>query len=228
MIGAAQLSTAPVVVRAARVDDNEAILTLMRRCPMQADISLTIERDPDFFALSRARGKTHTFIAEIDGALIGCLSAWRRDAWVSGEPASICYLGDLRVSPEHRRRGVARALGEAMRQFQGELPVVPFLLATGDGNTAVAPVAAAFGAVGEPIARLTSWQLLPVVLLKIIPDVDIGTAEERDIGELTTLLDDFHLCRDFAPVFGDGGLNRLIASSPGASLSDYLVARRKG
>jgi GNAT superfamily N-acetyltransferase len=228
MIGAAQLSTASVVVRAARVDDNEAILALMRRCPMQADISLTIERDPDFFALSRARGETHTFIAEINGTLVGCLSAWRRDAWVSGDRARICYLGDLRVSPEYRRRGVARALGVAMRRFQGELPVVPFLLATGAGNAAVAPVAAHFGAVGEPIARLTSWQLLPVVLLKIIPDIDIGTAEERDIGELTTLLDDFYRSRDFAPVFGDGGLNRLIASSPGASLSDYLVARRKG
>jgi GNAT superfamily N-acetyltransferase len=228
MSGSARLSTGSIVVRAARADDNEAILALIRHCLMQADISLTIERDPDFFALSRARGESHTFIAEIDGALVGCLSAWRRDAWVSGHPASVCYIGDLRVSPEHRRRGVARQLGLAMRKFQGELPVVPYLLATGDGNTAVAPVAAAFGAVGEPIARLTSWQLLPVVRLKIATDVDIDTAEERDVGELTTLLDDFYRSRDFAPLFGDGGLNRLIASSPGASLSDYLVARRKG
>lgn len=228
MNGSAHLSTSRIVVRAARAADNEQMLALIRRCPMQADISLTIERDPDFFALSRARGEAHTFIAEIDGALVGCLSAWRRDAWVGGHRASVCYIGDLRVSPEHRRRGVARELGVAMRKFQGELPVVPYLLATGVGNTAVAPVAASFGAVGEPIARLTSWQLLPVVRLKIATDVDIGTAEERDVGELTTLLDDFYRSRDFAPVFGDGGLNRLIASSPGASFSDYLVARRKG
>jgi GNAT superfamily N-acetyltransferase len=204
------------------------MLALIRRCPMQADISLTIERDPDFFALSRARGDAHTFIAETDGALIGCLSAWRRDAWISGRPASVCYVGDLRVSPEHRRRGVARQLGMAMREFQGKLPVVPYLLAMGAGNAAVAPVAAAFGAVGRPIARLTSWQLLPVVRLKIRTDIDIGTAEERDVGELTELLDGFYRSRDFAPVFGDGGLKRLIASSPGARLSDYLVARRKG
>jgi hypothetical protein len=134
----------------------------------------------------------------------------------------------LRVSPEHRRRGIARQLGTAMCKFQGELPVVPYLLAMGDGNTAVAPVAAAFGAVGQPIARLTSWQLLPVVRLKITTDIDIGTAEQRDVGELTALLDDFYRSRDFAPVFGDGGLYRLIDSSSGASLSDYLVARRKG
>ena len=118
-------SLGSLVVRAARSGDNEALLALVRRCPMQADISLTIERDPDFFALSRARGDTHTFIAEIDGALAGCLSAWRRGAWLGGQPATICYVGDLRVSPEHRLRGVARQMGIAMRDFQGELPVVP-------------------------------------------------------------------------------------------------------
>jgi GNAT superfamily N-acetyltransferase len=228
MNGAARLPPSSIVVRAASAEDNEALLKLFRRCPMQADISLTIERDPDFFALSRARGDTDTYIAEIDGALIGCLSAWRRDAWIGRQPGRVCYIGDLRVSPEHRRRGVALQLGKAMRNFQSELPVVPYLLATGDGNSAVAPVAAAFGAVGQPIARLTSWQLLPVVRLKLSTAMDIGAAEERDLGELTRLLDEFYRSRDFAPVFGDGGLQRLIASSPGANLSDYLVARRKG
>ena len=223
-----RLATGPIVVRAAGASDNEGMLALIRRCPMQADISLIIERDPDFFALSRARGDAHTFIAEIDGALVGCLSAWRRDAWISGRPGSVCYIGDLRVSPEYRRRGIAHQLGMAMCKFQGELPVVPYLLAMGDGNRAVAPVAATFGAVGQPIARLTSWQLLPVMRLKIAADIDIGTAEERDVLELTTLLDDFYRSRDFAPVFGAGGLHRLIAASPGARLSDYLVARRKG
>jgi len=228
MSGSMRLATGPIVVRAAGASDNEGMLALIRRCPMQADISLIIERDPDFFALSRARGDAHTFIAEIDGALVGCLSAWRRDAWISGRPGSVCYIGDLRVSPEYRRRGVAHQLGMAMCKFQGELPVVPYLLAMGDGNTAVAPVAATFGAVGQPIARLTSWQLLPVMRLKIAADIDIGTAEERDVLELTTLLDDFYRSRDFAPVFSAGGLHRLIAASPGARLSDYLVARRKG
>ena len=116
----------------------------------------------------------------------------------------------------------------AMCKFQSELPVVPYLLATGDGNAAVAPVAAAFGAVGQPIARLTSWQLLPVMRLKITAGGEIGMAEDRDVGELTTLLDDFYRSRDFAPLFADGGLKRLIASSAGASLNDYVVARRKG
>jgi GNAT superfamily N-acetyltransferase len=215
-------------VRPATRTDNDALLSLVRRCPMQADISLIVERDPDFFALSEARGHAHTFIAEIDGTIIGCISAWRHRAWLGGRPADICYVGDLRVAPEHRRRGIARQLGMAMRDFQAMLPVVPYLLATGAGNTAVAPVAAAFGAVGRSIARFTSWQLLPIWPLNIGARLDIGAAEQRDWDELVSFLDDFYKIRDFSPVFSDGGLRNLIDRSPGARLSDYIVARRRG
>jgi GNAT superfamily N-acetyltransferase len=216
------------VVRSATAADNDALLALARRCPMEADISLIVERDPDFFALGRARGDAHTFVAEIDGALAGCLSTWRHGAWLGGRPAQICFVGDLRVAPEHRRRGIARQLATALWDFQTTLPVVPILLATGAGNTAVAPLAAAFGAGGPPIARFTSWQLLPVVPLKIAAPGDIGAAEQRDQGELVTLLDDFYQSRNFSPVFGDGGLEQWIGRSPGAQLSDYLVVRHHG
>jgi GNAT superfamily N-acetyltransferase len=220
--------SAPAMVRPAAAADNDALLALVRRCPMKADISLIVERDPDFFALGRARGDAHTFVAEIDGALAGCLSIWRHGAWLGGSPAEICYVGDLRVAPEHRRRGIARQLATTLRDFQNMRPVVPYLLATGAGNSAVAPLAAAFGAVGPPIARFTSWQLLPVVPLKIAAHCDVGAAEPRDQAELAALFDDFYKSRDFSPVFSDGGLERLIRRSPGAQLSDYLVARLHG
>ena len=221
-----RLSTA--VVRSATAADNEALLTLVRRCPMRGDISLIIERDPDFFGLSRARGDSLTFVVEIDGAIVGCLGTWRRGAWLAGRPAEVCYVGDLRVDPDFRRRGVANQLAVKLRDYPDTLPPAPWLLATGAGNSAVAPVAAAFGAGGPPIARFTSWQLLPVVQLKVSAGFDIGAAEQRDECELVTLLDDFYRSRDFAPVFGNGGLRQLIERSPDARLSDYLVARRGG
>jgi GNAT superfamily N-acetyltransferase len=195
---------------------------------MNADISLIVERDPDFFALGRARGDAHTFVAEIDGKIIGCLSSWRHDGWLGGSQAKICYVGDLRVAPEHRRCGVGRQLGETKLDYLNGLSVVFYLAATGAGNAAVTPLAAAFGVGGPPIAKFTNWQLLPVVPLKISATLDIGAAERRDEGELVTLLDDFYQRRDFSPVFSGGGLGNLLARSPGMQLSDYLVARRRG
>lgn len=228
MIDDTRAKPAAALVRPANALDNDALLSLVRRCPMSADISLIVERDPDFFALGRARGDADTFVAEIEGAIVGCLSCWRRDAWFKGSPAEICYIGDLRVAPEHRRRGVAWQLAITMRDHLVALPIVPCLLATGAGNTAVAPVASAFGSGGVPIARFTSWQLLPLVPLKITSGLDIGAAEHRDEADLCRLFDDFYRCRDFSPIFGGGGFGNLLARSRGAQLSDYLVARRRG
>ncbi len=195
---------------------------------MDADISLIVERDPDFFALGRARGDAHTFVAEIDGTIVGCLSSWRYGAWLSGRQTKICYVGDLRVAPEHRRCGLALQLAKTNLDYMNSFPVMPYLIATGAGNAAVAPLVAAFGAGGRPIAQFTSWQLLPIVPLKIPATLDMGAAESRDERELVTLLDGFYRFRDFAPVFGDGGLRDLVARSSGMKLSDYLVARRHG
>jgi hypothetical protein len=217
-----------ITVRAATAADNEALSSLLRRCPMQADISLIVERDPDFFALGRARGHTSTFLAENAGNVVGCISTWRHSAWLGGRPSEICYIGDLRIAPEQRRRGIASQLVSKLDKFLDSLPQVPFLLATGAGNSAVERLTSGFGTSGEPLARITSWQLFPVVALKISSGLDMGTAEPRDEDELVGFLDDFHRRRHCSPVFGGGGLNELLARCPGAKLSDYLLARRRG
>jgi GNAT superfamily N-acetyltransferase len=215
-------------VRAAGAADNEALLALVKRCPMDADISLIVERDPDFFALSRARGDAQTFVAEIDGTIIGCISHWHHRAWLSAEQADIAFFGDLRVAPEYRRCGIGGHLGRASLAHLNRLAAMPRLAATGAGNAAVAPLLSAFGAGGPPLARFASWQLLPVMRLTIPPGLDIAAAEPRDEDELVALLDDFHQCRDFAPVFSGGGFSGLLARSTGMQRSDYLVARRRG
>jgi GNAT superfamily N-acetyltransferase len=215
-------------VRPAGAADNSGLLALVRRCPMNADISLIVERDPDFFALGRARGDAHTLVAEVEGTIVGCISSWYHSAWVGGRQAEISYVGDLRVDPEVRRRGVGWQLAKANFDHLKTLPAMPYLAATGAGNAAVAPLVAAFGAGGPPIARFTSWQLLPVVPLKIPSALDIAAAESGDADELVALLDDFHRRRDFAPVFSDGGFAALLARSTGMQFSDYLVARRRG
>ena len=217
-----------ITVRPAAAADNDALNSLVRRCPMRADISLIVERDPDFFALSRARGRTSTFLAEVDGAVVGCISAWRHSAWLDGSPSEICYIGDLRIAPDQRRRGIATQLVSKLDKFLDTLPQVPFLLATGAGNSAVERLTSGFGTSGEPLARITSWQLFPVVPLKISAGLDIGAAEPRDEDGLVSFLDDFHRRRHCSPVFGGGGLGELLARCPGAKLSDYLLARHRG
>ena len=45
-----------VVVRDARDADNEALVALAAACPMAGDITMCVDRAPNFFALSKLEG----------------------------------------------------------------------------------------------------------------------------------------------------------------------------
>ena len=50
-------ATGDLRLRPASPSDSDDLVALAAKCPMQADVSLLIERAPDFFALSRAQGQ---------------------------------------------------------------------------------------------------------------------------------------------------------------------------
>jgi GNAT superfamily N-acetyltransferase len=217
-------------LRVAQQSDNAAILALVNQCPMRADVSLLIERDPDFFALSRARGSGVTWVAQRDETILGCVTVSRRRVWIDGEVADAGFVGDLRIAPDHRNHGLAQRLLDAVATDEAALPPLPYFGATAAGNAAVDAVIRRFGA-GRPmaaVADMTSWQLLPLWPPSIPRNIELGAAEERDTAELIDLLDASGRERNLAPVFDSGGLQDLLARSPGLTLSDFLVARRGG
>jgi GNAT superfamily N-acetyltransferase len=219
-----------VMVRSAQSDDNPKLLSLFGACPMVADVSLVVERDPDFFALGRARGDAQTLVVDSNGTVFGCVSSWGRRGWLSGKPADFQYLGDLRVHPDCRGRGGGQKLARAVLDVVSRLPASLYLATTASGNRAVDALLTRFSPelTVKRLARFTSWQLLPIWRFGIPRDIEVGPAEASDEAELAGLLDDFHRLRNLAPVFSNGGLRSLVACSAGMSLSDYLVARRRG
>lgn len=58
-------------VRGAREGDNRGLLDLVRASPMQGDFTLGIEREPEFFALARARGSGCTLVCVQDATVVG-------------------------------------------------------------------------------------------------------------------------------------------------------------
>jgi ribosomal protein S18 acetylase RimI-like enzyme len=103
-----QHSPAPVI-RTAEPSDVDAVLAFWRTAAEgtsvsddRAGVARLIERDPEALLL-----------AESDGALVGTVIAgW--DGWR-------CHLYRLAVHPEHRRRGIARALLDAAeRRFTAQ------------------------------------------------------------------------------------------------------------
>jgi len=86
-----------VLERATPADD-AAVRALLRRTPMEGDIRLTFEREPDASLSATVEGdRHHVFVTrENDGAVTGLCSRAVRRVWVNGAQARIGYLGQLR------------------------------------------------------------------------------------------------------------------------------------
>jgi GNAT superfamily N-acetyltransferase len=217
-------------IRLATPKDNPALLALSSACPMQADISLAIERDPDFFALSRARGSGRTYVAESGGRVVACGGVCRRPAYVLGEPAEMGYVGDFKVLPSFRGHGLAQRILAAIVADERDAPPAPYVGSIAAGNAATDRMVRRIGRSRNltPVGAFASYQLLPFFRPRVASRFDIGAAETRDEAELIELLDGFHRPRSFAPVFREGGLRRLLDASPGMRLGDYRIARHRG
>lgn len=87
--------------------DNAAILAFLPSVAMDTDaLQLRYQRDPDFFALLRAQGLPFVvFLFHNDDGSIGGMSViTSRDCLLQGRRTTICYAGDLRISPKISRR----------------------------------------------------------------------------------------------------------------------------
>jgi hypothetical protein len=88
---------------AAEADDAE-IRRLLRENPMPGRISVSLEREPDYFA-AELPGETKQTIVARDGERLACVGWCHfRRRFVNGEPCRVGYLGGLRLDASHAGR----------------------------------------------------------------------------------------------------------------------------
>jgi hypothetical protein len=219
-------------VRDATIADNDALVALAKACPMRGDITMCVDRAPDFFALVRLEGERwRVGVAEDAGAVVGCVAASERLAYVNGAATRTAYAGDLKVHPAHRGGFAADALEEftcdAIRGYGGDdmLTLVTVL----GGNRAMERRAA--GPRGLP--TLTRFATLDVHAIPLlwpretqVAGLRVDVARESDLDEMGALWNRVAPGRQLAPVLGAARLRAWIAAAPGLAVEDYLVARR--
>ena len=230
------LAPARPLVRHATPDDNAALIELAAACPMEGDLSLRIDRAPDFFALNRLQGGRWT-VGVVDGEAerpIACVATAERRAWVHGRPTTIIYAGDLKVHPQHRNTRAADALErfvvEVARDAAGD--ATPVLITVLAGNSAMERRTS--GPRGLPtLHRFATLHSFAVPLLWHRRDAEtelrVGNATDADIEEMADLWREVAPGRQFATALDAEGLRRWIADAPGLCIDDYLLARdRRG
>lgn len=155
------LGTRPVI-RDARPGDVPDLLRLIR-------VLADYEREPDAVkateemlagSLFGPDPKARAHVAEKDGHVVG-MALWflSYSTW-TGRPG--LYLEDLVVDPEHRGRGVGRALMSALRDRASELGCARMEWSVLDWNEPAMRFYRSLGAV--PMEEWTTWRIeLPVV-----------------------------------------------------------------
>ncbi len=87
--------------------DNDALRRLLRETPMAGRISISLEREPDFFRAAKLEGDRHQTVAVRDsatGRLFAMCSRSVRERFVNGIVKRVGYLSQLRIHPVWRGR----------------------------------------------------------------------------------------------------------------------------
>jgi hypothetical protein len=87
-----------ITYRLATHNDNQQLIELTASSGMPGEISLRIDRKPDFFSLLNMRGETKVFVALEDDKIIGSLCVSLQQVYVGGEIFPFYYVGDLKVA----------------------------------------------------------------------------------------------------------------------------------
>jgi hypothetical protein len=222
------------VVRDATDADNAALVALAAACPMRGDLTMCVDRAPDFFALVRLEGERwRVGVADAEGTVVGCVAASERATYVDGSPRRTAYLGDLKVHPAHRGGFAADALEqfarEACRGYGGDdfLGLVTVL----GGNRSMERRAA--GPRGLPmLTRFATLHVHAIPLLwprpTSVAGLTVRPARDEDVDEMGALWARLAPARQLAPVLDAERLRAWLRDAPGLSIDDYLVARRAG
>jgi predicted N-acetyltransferase YhbS len=215
-------------IRQADEADNEGLLALTRITPMAGAISLRIDREPDFFALLRLRGRGKVFVAARGREVIGCVSVALRTAYISAAPETIAYIGDMKVHPSVSGSLVAVRLIKALETDMRFAGIDVGFCVAAEGNHRVMPLLE--GRLGMPrwipLGRFLVSGLLPSPFKRYSQRYRIDAAEAADMPAITTLLDRFHRSRQFAPQLREDEIAQTLSAGREEPFPRTLVARR--
>ena len=215
-------------IRRAIEDDNEGLLALTRATPMAGTIALRIDRDPDFFALLRMRGESIVYVALQGSEVVGSISAALRTVYISGEPETAAYVGDMKVHPRFSGSRIALNLTQTLEAHLRSAGIDLGVCVVADGNRRAMPLLA--GRLGitrwVSMGRFLVKELLPSPFEGSAGGYRIELAEAKDLTSITALLNQFHRSRQFAPRLTESEIIAPGCSGGEGAYSRTLVARR--
>jgi hypothetical protein len=84
--------------------DDAELRALLRDNAMPSWVTMTVSREPSFFAGANRFGRDWAVIARQDASPVGMYACSEQSVHLNGAPCELGYLGALRLNPSHRNR----------------------------------------------------------------------------------------------------------------------------
>ena len=228
---------AGVTIRRATAADSEARCELFARVTMDADLSLAVDRGPDFDALYRLQtGDYACWVGEEAGLLRGMGTVLARDGYVDGQPAKVGYLGDLRIEPGYQGLGLLprfyeRTLADAVAATGARVFLTVVIASNRQAIAALTgPKAAARGIPPYTLLRRFSIRAVHATVPRRTrrTGYTVRRATAADLPAVEAFLDTDGRSRPYGYRFQAGELTRRLAAWPGLDVSRFLLAFDRG
>lgn len=214
-------------IREATPDDGGALQALQAQCPMGASLVISTVNTPDFFSRAKAYAWYKVYVACEGDEIIGSAACATHPALLQGQAIKVGYEFQYFVSPQHRRRGVGRALHtqiEATLRAEGAALIQ---LVAIEGNI---PSMRLFESVGfEPVQTLVMPGLIPY---KVMPEPEgpgvIRPARPEDFPAILALRDVVWGQDALYEPLSESNLAQQIERMPAYSLDDVWVLEADG
>jgi hypothetical protein len=212
----------------AREADDPEIRRLLRENPMAGRISVSLTREPNFFADHGVPGETkQTIVARENGRVVCIGGCTIRQRFVNGEARRVGYLGGLRLDVRLSGRfDILRRGYEFFRELQSAAPAEFYFTSIASDNER----ARAFLERGLP--GMPSYEFIGEFVAFLIPAIRRKAAQvprrdfsEPNIGkELVTRLNQHNASFQFAPCWSLREFESL--QQLGLQPTDFAVVRR--
>jgi len=220
--------TARVPFALATPADDADVRRLLRENPMPGQITLTLEREPDYFSDAGLPGAEKQTIVANEGGRVVCMGNCSiRERFVNGRPRRVGYLGGLRLDSRATGRfDILRRGYEFFRELQADRPA-DFYFTSIAADNAPARKFLERGLPGMP-----TYELIGEFVTVLLPienrasDHTEPEADALDFGELFECLDKHGRDYQFAPRWSGVELSAL--QSLNLKSDDFQVMRNSG
>lgn len=212
----------------AAVGDDADIRRLLRENPMPGRISLSFEREPNYFADAKLSGEIKQTIVARDGGRVICVgNCTIRQRFVNGHPVRVGYLGGLRLDASHSGRfDILRQGYEFFHQLQADAPADFYFTSIAADN------ARARSILERDLPGMPSYEFIGEFVTVMLPAQfgqsvqDVSENRNRTAEQIVTFLNNFNRERQFAPCWAEEEVTAL--RSLGLSINDFTFVAHPG